>query len=453
MNTLTTLTPQPDPQPGPTLAAALCALDGWMDICRTGTFPGLAGEVTLTEADLDEMTAAHATQDPVPVVLGHPETDDPAVGWIAALRRTGDRLQARLERLDPGFRADVLAGRYGPRSIAAEKRITGWTLRHVGFLGAQNPAVDGLVPTRFAAPEGVRLAFSAPLGTPADFATPLGGPEERSGWATVDHLMRSLREWVIERSSIAVADRVLPAWGLSEIRSLGEPDESEMAALAAPLIRFCAPLTPDHIPDTHTPDHTPDTQETDMTGTPAASAAPAPAAAAPAAPAATPATPPPGDAAQLAAGQAQLAAERQALETDRLALAAAQRLQSAGDTVDRHIRSCRVLPGERDHLVGLFAALDDEQTTVSFSASDGVQTRVTPAKALEAFLGGLPKRGPLTTELAAPHQTPQGTDTVLREGKTPQHVALAARALMGADPTGQLTIDQAVRQVIDGGLV
>ncbi len=112
-----------------------------------------------------------------------------------------------------------------------------------------------------------------------------------------------------------------------------------------------------------------------------------------------------------------------------------------------------MLPGERDHLVGLFAALDDEQTTVSFSASDGVQTRVTPAKALEAFLGGLPKRGPLTTELAAPHQAPQGTDTVLREGKTPQHVALAARALMGADPTGQLTIDQAVRQIIDGGLV
>ena len=53
------------------------------------------------------------------MVLGHPDTDDPAMGWVAGLRRVGDRLQAHLKDLAPAFRTAIMEGRYGPRSICA----------------------------------------------------------------------------------------------------------------------------------------------------------------------------------------------------------------------------------------------------------------------------------------------------------------------------------------------
>ena len=114
------------------------ALDGWIDVCRTGTWTDVRGrETEVTPALLDAVVADYATADPAPVVVGHPETDAPAYGWVERLRVSGDRLQAKLSDLAPEFRAAVEAGRYGPRSIA----LQGDRLRHVGFLGGR--AADG----------------------------------------------------------------------------------------------------------------------------------------------------------------------------------------------------------------------------------------------------------------------------------------------------------------------
>ena len=134
----------------------MSALDGWIDICRAGTWRDMAGRAVPLDADrLDRIVAAHAAADPAPVVVGHPETDAPAYAWIDGLRRVGDRLQARLRDIAPPFREAVEAGRYAGRSIALE----GDRLRHVGFLGGRAPAVPGLAPTRFSsAPETV-VAF------------------------------------------------------------------------------------------------------------------------------------------------------------------------------------------------------------------------------------------------------------------------------------------------------
>ena len=127
----------------------MSALDGWIDICRAGTWRDQKGDmVKLTEDSLDRMVSSFATGDPVPVVAGHPQTDAPAQGWIASVRRVGDRLQAKLRDIAPAFRRDVEAGRYAGRSIAFE----GDRLRHLGFLGARRPAVPGLTPSQFAAP-------------------------------------------------------------------------------------------------------------------------------------------------------------------------------------------------------------------------------------------------------------------------------------------------------------
>ena len=131
----------------------MSALDGWIDICRAGTWRDIAGrEVAIDEARLDRIVAEHAAADPAPVVVGHPEADAPAYAWIESLRRVGDRLQAKLRDIAGPFREAVEAGHYAGRSIA----LQGDTLRHLGFLGGRAPAVPGLAPTCFAsAPETV----------------------------------------------------------------------------------------------------------------------------------------------------------------------------------------------------------------------------------------------------------------------------------------------------------
>ena len=82
----------------------MSALDGWIDVCRAGTWRDMAGrDVAIDEARLDRIVDAHAVADPAPVVVGHPETDAPAFAWIDGLRRVGDRLQAKLRDIAPAL--------------------------------------------------------------------------------------------------------------------------------------------------------------------------------------------------------------------------------------------------------------------------------------------------------------------------------------------------------------
>ena len=125
----------------------MSALDGWIDVCRTGTWYDMNGrKAEIDAAVLDGLVSAYAAADPAPVVVGHPENNAPAFAWVAEIRRSGDRLQARLRDIAPAFRLAVEAGRYVNRSIA----FVGTKLRHVGFLGGAAPAVPGLSPTQFA---------------------------------------------------------------------------------------------------------------------------------------------------------------------------------------------------------------------------------------------------------------------------------------------------------------
>lgn len=135
----------------------MSAHDGWIDVCRTGQWRDARGrDVPVDEAMLDGIVAAHGTQDPAPVVVGHPAQDAPAYGWVSGLRRKGDRLQAKFRDIAPEFRTAVEAGRYAGRSIA----VFGGALRHVGFLGGRAPAVPGLAPTQFSSEAETVIAFA-----------------------------------------------------------------------------------------------------------------------------------------------------------------------------------------------------------------------------------------------------------------------------------------------------
>ncbi len=133
-----------------------------MQIFRAGTHVDSRGQTfTITAADLAATAAAY---DPAlheaPLVIGHPALDDPAYGWVESLSVTGDgALEAEPTQVDPAFAELVEAGRYKKISAsfyrpdaAANPAPGAFYLRHVGFLGAQPPAVKGLRAVQFAAP-------------------------------------------------------------------------------------------------------------------------------------------------------------------------------------------------------------------------------------------------------------------------------------------------------------
>jgi hypothetical protein len=121
----------------------------WLEIFRAGDY---GDKGTYTERDLDQIASSY---DPsfheVPLVIGHPQTDAPAYGWVSALKRDGDTLLAKPSQVDPNFEEMVLKGRFKKRSVSFYRDDKGISLRHVGFLGAEPPAVKGLADARFSA--------------------------------------------------------------------------------------------------------------------------------------------------------------------------------------------------------------------------------------------------------------------------------------------------------------
>lgn len=183
----------------------MSALDGWIDVCRTGLWIDVRGnEVDVTDGMLSALAEGYRSADPAPVVIGHPETDAPAWGWIDELRVVGDRLQAKLRDIAPQFRQAVTAGRYAGRSLS----FTGDKVRHLAFLGGRAPAVDGLAPTSFSAPAERTLIFAAPETD-----------ELMAGTANPERVELATREAKLRRREIAAdvlgphvqAGRVLPA--------------------------------------------------------------------------------------------------------------------------------------------------------------------------------------------------------------------------------------------------
>lgn len=143
-----------------------------VEIFRAGTHSDDAGRThTFTPEMLHQSAISY---DPAlaeaPLVIGHPELNAPAWGWVRDLRVTADdRLVIDADGVDASF-ADLLkqqrfkkrSASFFPPEHPNNPRPGSWYLRHVGFLGAQAPAVAGLRDIAFDAGEGCP-AFAAPL--------------------------------------------------------------------------------------------------------------------------------------------------------------------------------------------------------------------------------------------------------------------------------------------------
>lgn len=159
------------------------ALPQGIEIFREGTHVDDAlVPHTYSAADIDAMAAAYdpALHD-APLTLGHPATDEPRYGHVAALQAVdnaaGQRtLVMNVADVQPAFAEAVTARRFPKRSTAfyspthpQNPKPGSWYVRHVGFLGAQPPAVKGLadLPRTQFADEGAGLVcFSEPATTP-----------------------------------------------------------------------------------------------------------------------------------------------------------------------------------------------------------------------------------------------------------------------------------------------
>ncbi|MFA7174563.1 MAG: hypothetical protein WC340_14355 [Kiritimatiellia bacterium] len=120
----------------------------WTAIFRTGTHTDSNGTSrNWTKADLDHAVESY---DPkkreAPLVLGHPKNNGPAFGWVEKLRRTGDVLEAAFKQVPDALRQAVAAGRYKQKSVSFYRD---GSIRHVGLLGAAQPAIEGLGEVKF----------------------------------------------------------------------------------------------------------------------------------------------------------------------------------------------------------------------------------------------------------------------------------------------------------------
>ena len=320
-------------------------------VFRAGTHTTTGGEkITFTEADLAASAAAY---DPAlheaPIVVGHPQQDAPAYGWLQSMKLDGADLFAAGKQIDPEFAEMVRAGRFKKISMkwyrpddAANPKPGVWYPRHIGFLGAQPPAIKGLRHVQFADKDaGV----------------------EFSEWSerTVARMFRRLHDWLIAQHGQETADKVVPP---EEVEILVAEAVAPPVAVTAQAPAFAEEKQPANPEEKTTLSDKPTKEDTVTTETEKAAA--------------------------LAAENESL--KKQLADANAKAKAAelTRRKSDAAQFCEGLIGEGKLLPAEKDTVVGLLILAGDSQP-VQFGEGDGAVTDAPKAR-LETLLKSLPKR-------------------------------------------------------------
>jgi hypothetical protein len=191
-----------------------------IEIFKSGNHTAMSGEsIPFSESDLQAMVDAY---DPAlheaPIVIGHPKTDDPAYGWVKSLKFSDGLVTAIPDQVDAEFAElnkrgmfkKVSASLYTPS--APNNPVPGvYYLRHVGFLGAQPPAIKGLKSASFSENEEGVIEF-------ADWDL----------MATAS-LFRKIRDFFIEKFGAEAADKVLPNYEIESLQINAAQDRESNA--------------------------------------------------------------------------------------------------------------------------------------------------------------------------------------------------------------------------------
>jgi len=134
--------------------------DNWIEIFRGGKQIDSDGKEHDGNALIDRaIETFNPSYHEPPIVVGHPKDNAPAFGWVQGLKRSGNRLVAKVRDVVPEFEAIAKQGLYKKRSASF---YSDGRLRHVGFLGAAPPAVKGLADLKFDSGEAMAtFEFSA----------------------------------------------------------------------------------------------------------------------------------------------------------------------------------------------------------------------------------------------------------------------------------------------------
>lgn len=167
----------------------------------------------IKQSDLVEICASFAQGNgghDVPLVIGHPDINAPAYGWASEVSAETNDLYVTPRDVEASFSEAVNAKRYPkvsvsiwPRDHAKNPMPGRLTLRHVGFLGAMPPAVRGLQEASFADGEGC-----------LDFAY-----QESWGWNSLASTMRNLRDWLIGKEGLEVAEKIIPNYRIDDAKA------------------------------------------------------------------------------------------------------------------------------------------------------------------------------------------------------------------------------------------
>lgn len=203
----------------------------WLEIFKVGTHTDSGGGTReWTDNDLQEIASLYnPAVHEAPVVIGHPETDSPAYGWVESLKAEGGKLLAKLKDVAPEFVDWVKRGLYKKVSIALYPDLG---LRHIGFLGAIPPAIKGLANVRFQERGKVTICFS-------DFnykeVFEMSSTEKDPGkeiQRRVGEVMRNPRFYVDKRGNRFSEDITY-----SQALTFVQEDDAELAAAYAEILR------------------------------------------------------------------------------------------------------------------------------------------------------------------------------------------------------------------------
>jgi transcriptional regulator with XRE-family HTH domain len=199
---------------------------------RAGTHTTTSGhDLSFSEAEVERVAEVY---DPdaheAPIVVGHPSDDDPAYGWAEDVEAQDELLAATPRKVEPQFEEMVKAGRF--EKVSAKFYPPGhdhhplgedsdaYYLRHIGFLGAQPPAIKGLPSLEFEELGGdlvtVEVSFSEPTFAEMPWYFP----------SAVRDVFRRLREHLVASEGVETADEVVPQIRLDDLEQI--EDEAEM---------------------------------------------------------------------------------------------------------------------------------------------------------------------------------------------------------------------------------
>jgi hypothetical protein len=198
----------------------------WVQAFKSGNHTSSNGQAgTYTQADLEELTdAVNASLSDgthrIPAVLGHPEHDDPAYGWVEQAKLIGKDLFVKFKDVVSDLADAVNSKQYQsisvrlyPREHPNNPTPGKLNLGHVGFFGACQPAIKGMkaVELKEIPTDLISYDFSA---KELDFG---GTYFSYSVFGDIAMMFANFREYLIEKSGMEVADKVTPRYLIDSI--------------------------------------------------------------------------------------------------------------------------------------------------------------------------------------------------------------------------------------------